>query len=237
MLSNSDNMLSSDNMAIKYMLTKIEQETITKLALEGPQSGYDFDLGGKRQRGKRKALMSSGWWPKVRNKLCELSLIKPLTLKGKHSNDERGRRKDLYSLTFNGLIYSLKLKAINSTEAHKVRLQHQIDLSTPIYRSLVEDMEKNYPEAFYEAFVTSDIGASDTTMTLAALLILLSLPMRNPEHFKKYVEGNDIVLSDGPPIRDYREGLEFFVKFLGSMLPEEYKKGLQTFLNEKPKEN
>jgi hypothetical protein len=55
--------------------------------------------------------------------------------------------------------------------------------------------------------------------------------VKNPDHFKRYIKGNDIILPDGPPMLNYKQGLEFFMKFFGSMLPEEYKKGLQTFLN------
>lgn len=111
MLSNSDNMLSCDNMCSKHIdvLTDLESKTIVALAEKGPMSGYDFHLGGKRDRGSRKALMSSGYWLKVKEHLGPegLGFIERVNLRRYKAYDQRGRRKDLYWLTEEGIMSAL----------------------------------------------------------------------------------------------------------------------------------
>lgn len=91
-----------------YELSDLEKRTILTLAEKGPMSGYDFHLAGKRRRGNREALMSSSSWNKIKEHLAQnLKLIEPIEQRGLHSNDQRGRRRDLYWLTDQGSMYAL----------------------------------------------------------------------------------------------------------------------------------
>jgi len=90
-------------------LTEIEQKVLVELALKGPLSGYDFHLGGRRQRDNREALMSSSHWIRVQKNLLKGGLVRIWSRKGKGTKieDERGRRKDLYFLTESGAIAAI----------------------------------------------------------------------------------------------------------------------------------
>ena len=124
MLSNTDNILyrehiGSDNM----VLTEIEKRVLVELAEKGPLSGYDFHLGGRRQRGERKAMMSSSHWIKVQKNLLDGGLIQLWLRKGKGTKieDERGRRKDLYFLTEGGAIAAICYGANTSILAQNTK--------------------------------------------------------------------------------------------------------------------
>ena len=92
-------------------LTELEKKVILTLAQRGPMSGYDFHLGGKRKRGNRKALMSSGYWQKIKASLGPQGkgLIDRVHVKGTKPMDDRGRRKDLYWLTDTGVLMALSM--------------------------------------------------------------------------------------------------------------------------------
>lgn len=101
------------------VLTEMEKKVLVKLAEKGPLSGYDLHLGGRSQRGERKAMMSSSYWIKVKKTLLDEELIKLFSRKGKGTKieDGRGRRKDPYFLTEGGAIaamsYGAKLTLIS----------------------------------------------------------------------------------------------------------------------------
>jgi hypothetical protein len=72
-LSNTNNILNSDNMTTEHIeseqipqLTQLQRKVVLNLADKGFMSGYDFHLAGKRERGSRKAIMSSGYWEKTK---------------------------------------------------------------------------------------------------------------------------------------------------------------------------
>jgi hypothetical protein len=90
-------------------LTEMEKQVLVKLAEKGPLSGYDFHLGGRRQRGAREALMSSSHWIAVQRRLLKGSLIQVWSRKGrgKITRDKGGRRKDLYFLTESGAVAAI----------------------------------------------------------------------------------------------------------------------------------
>ncbi len=110
-------MLAGDNMAgddvagehvlSEYMpvLSPSEWRVLKVLAENGPLSGYDFHLGGKRVRGSRRALMSSGYWIKVLKKLGPegYGLIQPVELRGRPREGAVKRRKRLFWLSDRGL--------------------------------------------------------------------------------------------------------------------------------------
>lgn len=118
-VSKSDNILSCNIIAIENIgsenmeLTELEGKVLVDLAEKGPLSGYDFHLGGKRERAGRKALMASSHWLKVKESLSDKNLIVLTTTKGRGSlsSDERGRRKDVYWLTEDGALTALTLGA------------------------------------------------------------------------------------------------------------------------------
>jgi hypothetical protein len=110
------------------MLSDLEKQVITKLAESGPMCGYDFHLGGRRERGNRKAIMSSGSWNKIRLRLGSQGekLIDNIRIKGESSHDERGRRKELVWLTPNGVGSAIGL---------------EVDIKV-----LLQNVKKVYPE-------------------------------------------------------------------------------------------
>jgi len=89
-------------------LREVERKVIMMLAGQGPKSGYDFHLGGRRERGHRKAIMSNGNWIKVLGHIGPkgLNIINRVNTLGSRETDERGRRKDLYWLTPKGITLS-----------------------------------------------------------------------------------------------------------------------------------
>lgn len=103
--------MSSEHISSKNMpvLSPSEKMVLETLAERGPLSGYDFHLGGKPIRGSRKALMSSGYWQKVLQRLGPegFNLMCPVELHGRPRQGESKRRKKLFWLTGLGLIYVL----------------------------------------------------------------------------------------------------------------------------------
>jgi len=132
--------MESDNIQM-YELTELEKKVILTLSERGPMSGYDFHLGGKRQRGPRKALMSSGSWNEIKKSLGPkgLRLIEPVKLRGSYSEDERGRRKDLYWLTVDGIFLALAYGA----NPEVLREHYQKVYGSDEYISFLFDLAKN----------------------------------------------------------------------------------------------
>lgn len=92
----------------KYMfkLTEKEMKTILTLAERGPMSGYDLHLGREKQRGDKKAVMSTGSWHKIKKRLTskELCLIEPVyRSRGRPKNGKKGRGRIPYWLTDEGI--------------------------------------------------------------------------------------------------------------------------------------
>lgn len=111
----TDHNINSEHIASdkKYFLTELDKKLILTLAVKGPMSRYDFHLGGKKERrdGQKKAMLSTGYWTKIKDKLVELCLIKKSS-KTKEIEDElKGRPKERYWLTDNGVFIALCLKA------------------------------------------------------------------------------------------------------------------------------
>lgn len=79
------------------------------MAREGPKTGYDLHLGGHRQRAGREAMMSSSTWVEVKKNLLSRGLIEKLPKKedAGGSLGERGRKRELYWLTEEGIITAL----------------------------------------------------------------------------------------------------------------------------------
>jgi hypothetical protein len=123
-------MLGSEHMTSEPMpqLTDIQKVVLLAMAREGPKTGYDFHLGGKRERPGRRAIMSSGtWWKYVLPAMGpeKLGLIAPVKSKSNLAADERGRRKDLLWLTEKGIVYSLYFGAspeLIKTNARRLNL-------------------------------------------------------------------------------------------------------------------
>ena len=98
-----------------FALSGVEQEIILVLAGNGPMSGYDFHVGGKRIRKayhtggdiSKKAIVSSGHWLEVKKRLLKLGLIQSV----KKETEIGGRRKDLYWLTDDGVTMAIVLGA------------------------------------------------------------------------------------------------------------------------------
>ncbi len=93
-------------------LTEIERKILKELANRGPLCGYDFHLGGQKFRGNREAICSSRSWLTVRKSLLDKKLIRPIPLRSVRHYDRRGRRKDVYCLTLEGLILAANLGII-----------------------------------------------------------------------------------------------------------------------------
>ena len=70
----------------------------------------------------------------------------------------KGKNKKYLGLTFRGLILALKSGAIKPKEANKIRKSHGIELPVlPLFDSLVINIEKVFPEAFYKLLTCVDI--------------------------------------------------------------------------------
>jgi hypothetical protein len=105
----TDNILTSDNMDNEHIgLTEMDRKVILNLADKGPHSGYDFHLGGIRERGSRTAMMSSGTWHELKEKLGSegMNLIQLIKSSGRPKKG-MSRSKDLYWLTPAGIKVSL----------------------------------------------------------------------------------------------------------------------------------
>lgn len=105
----TDNMHTSDNMENEHIvLTAMDRKVILRLADQGPHSGYDFHLCGKRERGSKTAMMSSGKWDRLKKKLGPegLNLIQVIKSSGRPKKG-MPRSKHLYWLTFGGIKVSL----------------------------------------------------------------------------------------------------------------------------------
>lgn len=124
---------------------------------------------------------------------------------------------ELYGFTFKGLLYSIALGVVPPSDAHKVRIKHNIQFpkSSLPFESLVEDLEKDFPEFFYNMIIL-DKGpeAPDFFISMipsmAAILTFSHLLSSGSEYVHKYIRGKDLVLSDGTILEDY-EGIFRFV--------------------------
>jgi hypothetical protein len=111
MLSSSDNILTGEHMYSDNIprISELEKKMLLTLAEKGPMCGYDFHLGGSRQRGSREAMMGSGSWNKIKKHLGKEgeNLITVIWSRNRTASDERGRRKDLVWLTPEGVMFAL----------------------------------------------------------------------------------------------------------------------------------
>ena len=215
-------------------LTELEKKVILTLAQRGPMSGYDFHLGGKRKRGNRKALMSSGYWQKIKASLGPegKGLIDRVHVKRTKSRneprDERGRRKDLYWLTFKGLILALRMGAIEPKRAHDIRVKYGVELpAIPEFKRVVEFVEENWG-VFYFFFKIIHFDENidmELATSLIAQLTLIWLNEKHPHLIEKYIKGNNLELPNGVTLEDWKEigKNPFMKKFLETwkrMLPQ-----------------
>jgi len=138
--------MESDNMKSEYMpqLSEIQRKVLIVLAENGPLSGYDFHLGGKRKRGSRKAIMVNSYWLKVRKRLGPegFNLIREVELRGRPKSGSR--RKNLFWLTDKGLIYVLT-EGVNS---RKLLTQTKKVYGKSIQSLLIELANVLGPKAF-----------------------------------------------------------------------------------------
>jgi hypothetical protein len=108
-------------------LTNLEIKVLRELAYKGPLSGYDFHLGGHKWRSNREAICSSRSWLIVRKRLLDKKLIRSISLRKTRSNDNRGRRKDLYCLTLRGLILLSYFRLIPLGDVVKAAGKNKLD--------------------------------------------------------------------------------------------------------------
>lgn len=108
-------------------LTELEGKILKELANRGPLCGYDFHLGGQKFRGNREAICSSRSWLIVRKSLLDKKLIRPISLRSVRHYDRKGRRKDVYCLTLEGLIFAANFGIIPIIDAIKDAEKNYID--------------------------------------------------------------------------------------------------------------
>lgn len=209
-------------------LTNLERKVISVLAERGPQSGYDFHLAGRRKRGSRKAIMSSGYWLTVKKSLGPegKKLIHAIIHRGRPPkvNYGVGRRRQPYGLTFYGLLYAIGEGLIQPMKAYSSRVEHQArlpDLSVLDFpkemiielKALMVEMEKNFPEYFYHPITFSGVDLTkikDAPEPISAGLTLLwgwmafsALQNKEPERVEYLVKGKNLVFSDGTILENY----------------------------------
>jgi len=210
------------------------EKRILKALTKGAKWLYElYPKKGEKERGK---------YPVGSNKtalqgLKHLNKLGLIELK-KELSELRGRKRKFYGLTFKGLVYLVKQNLIDKKEASIIREKNNIEIpAIPMFHSLVVDMEKNYPEIFYGFFgegvldletVTNELLASITT--LIGFITFLTLPKVNPQHFKRYIRGKDIVLSDGTVLEDYETAIKLFYAFGKPMFPKWLQESLEQAL-------
>jgi len=93
--------------------TDMERRVIVTLAEKGAMSGYDFHLGGRRERGIRKAMMSNSGWEKIKKSLGPegQKIIQTFATRGRPQKGKLGRQKKAYWLTCRGAGAALLLNA------------------------------------------------------------------------------------------------------------------------------
>lgn len=207
-------MLAGDNMDGKHILSEYmdspiwpvlsptEWMVLEALARNGPLSGYDFHLGGRRQRGNRKALMSSGYWLKVLKRLGPegFKLICKVGLRGRLKEGTSKRRKNLFWLSDRGLALVLaegvpaetvlghaeRVYGKNSLEALLVRLR--MLLGVEIFRLC------------HRLILEHGLNA-DTILTAAGISLLQAAKFRHmkPQDFNRRINQ---LLEPYPEIRE-----------------------------------
>lgn len=108
-------------------LTELEGKILRELANRGSLCGYDFHLGGQRFRGNREAICSSRSWLIARKSLLDKKLIRRISLRSVRGYDRRGRRKDVYCLTLEGLIFAANFGIIPIRDVIKAAEKNHID--------------------------------------------------------------------------------------------------------------
>jgi hypothetical protein len=138
------------NKKYKTELSGMEVKTLLTLAKCGPLSGYDFHLGGKPQRGERKALMASSTWEEVKKHLGPqgLNLIQRVETRGRPKANRLGRRKKLWWLTEEGILQALTYGA--NSKKLKTYTKKIYGLNED-YSLLFEIIEK-FPKKFREVY-------------------------------------------------------------------------------------
>lgn len=192
-------MFTSKHIGSEYMeLTELEQKVILKFAEEGLLSGYDFHLAGKRVRGTRKALMSSGYWPKVKKHLIDEGLIVHKKIKGRSSGsesgkDKRGRRKDLHWLTEKGLVVAILHGANLNLLLNHVRKAYPNNEENALLVELTGVIGKKLLRTAYSVMQTNEV---DLQMILG--LVVTTAFSLSKEQTSKMLSDIDMVLRKYP---------------------------------------
>ena len=132
----------------KRGITKSEKK-IMKAMLTGPKWYYQLYKGKNKVVGSNTTALEA---------LKHLSLSELGLIKSTKEATVRGRRRRYYSLTFKGLVFLLKEGIINNENVSKIRKQLNIELPVlPIFDSLVINIEKYFPDAFYKLLACVDI--------------------------------------------------------------------------------
>jgi hypothetical protein len=148
-------------------------------------------------------------------------------IKGQYKLQERGllhvekgeRNAENCWLTYKGLVYAIQIKALKPSEGHKTRINHKIGLPilpepfSKLLKSLIQDMEKDYPELFYKAEMGATFKDVQLPMLTAAagVMSFAKLLQLQPESVKKYIKGKNLVFSDGTVIEDYEQVFKVFM--------------------------
>lgn len=159
----TDNILTSDNMDNEHIqLTEMEKKVILRLADLGSLSGYDFHLGGRRERGSRKAIMSSGKWNPLRKRLGPegMNLIKLIKSSGRPKTG-KGRRKDLYWLTIGGIKASLTEDASPKTLRKYVNSYYPQSDETEYVNCILELFQVAVMKKFLVSVLRREISEGD----------------------------------------------------------------------------
>ena len=215
-----------ENIGSEYMkgkeLSKTEKKILQHIALKGLKTEYDIFQ-------KDKIASSSTVW-KADRKLRNLGFIE--IKRTERFNRIPSKSKNYLGLTFKGLILAVKLHIVEPKNARRVREINQTELpKTEAFGSLVEDMEKNFPEIFYNSFNLDSRMITDKSLpgitTGVALFTFFMLPGINPGYFKKYIKEKGLILPDGSIFDDYEKVFEFFSVFIKPMFPKGFQQALE----------
>lgn len=262
-------------------LKRADDKVLKYLATHGMSTQYQMSKRKsiKNQMSKDKNEDKVAW-SVVSESVKRLAKNKYIELKKQEPFKKiKGRSKKYYGLTFKGLICVLKKGFIKPSQAHDARIKNSIPLpqihkfafakgfillrgksekeileSYKNYLKIIESIEREFPETFYEALLKVDapltrqiielFGIEDAEALLIAFSssLIIFILSSHEDYCKKYLKNGILYLPDNTVIGEFSKieaSRSFFFEFLQKILGENHLKGLLNYLskNIKPKIN
>jgi hypothetical protein len=139
----SDNIGKNDIMSdnIRFYLNEVEKKVILALADKGLMCGYDIH--------EKENIVAVSHWPKVRQRLLDHNFIELV----RKESEIRGRQKNLYWLTNDGVMMAFILGA----DTHRIEVRHrlirEIDDDMKIFYELTKILPRNKASVMFVVFL------------------------------------------------------------------------------------